>query len=191
MRLTILGPPGAGKGTQAARIAGELGVPTVSTGDIFRANIKGKTELGQKVADILAAGQYVPDEVTNAIVADRLAEDDAAQGFLLDGYPRTPAQVEALDALLARDGRTLDAALELMVPVDEVVERLLKRAAVEGREDDTDEVIRERLRVYARETEPLSSAFEERGLLRRVDGRGDMDDVFDRVMQVLGRPKTS
>lgn len=191
MRLIILGPPGAGKGTQAARIADELGIPAISTGDIFRANIKGKTELGLKVADILAAGQYVPDELTNAIVADRLAEEDAADGFLLDGYPRTPDQVEALDALLAERGESLDAAVELMVPVDEVVDRLLKRAAVEGREDDTDDVIRERLRVYARETEPLAAAFDERGLLRRVDGRGEMDAVFERVLQALGRTKTA
>lgn len=185
MRLIILGPPGAGKGTQAARIAAELGVPTISTGDIFRANIKGKTELGMRVADILAAGQYVPDEVTNAIVADRLTEPDAASGFLLDGYPRTPDQVTALDDVLSAKGQMLDLAVELMVPVDEVVGRLLKRAALEGREDDTDEVIRERLRVYSRETEPLSNAFEARGILRRVDGRGDMDAVFARVMDVL------
>ncbi|WP_226345759.1 adenylate kinase [Agilicoccus flavus] len=185
MRLIILGPPGAGKGTQAARIAGELGVPAISTGDIFRSNIKGGTELGRKVADILAAGRYVPDSVTNEIVADRLAQPDAAAGFLLDGYPRTPDQVGALDQMLAADGKSLDHVLELQVPVDVVVERLLKRAQIEGRADDTEDVVRERLAVYTRETEPLAARYAERGLLRTVDGTGDVDDVFARLMGAL------
>ena len=185
MRLLILGPPGAGKGTQASRIAERFGVPAISTGDIFRANIKGGTPLGKKVQDILAAGQYVPDEVTNEIVADRLAQEDAQSGFLLDGYPRTPAQVEALDGMLADAGQQLDAVLELTVPTDEVVQRLLKRAQIEGRVDDTEDVIRERMAVYTRETQPLSDTYAARGLLREVDGTGDMDEVFARLEGAL------
>ncbi len=185
MRLLILGPPGAGKGTQASRIAERFGVPAISTGDIFRANIKGGTPLGKKVQDILAAGQYVPDEVTNEIVADRLAQEDAQGGFLLDGYPRTPAQVEALDGMLADAGQQLDAVLELTVPTDEVVQRLLKRAQIEGRADDTEDVIRERMAVYTRETQPLSDTYAARGLLREVDGTGDMDEVFARLEGAL------
>ncbi|GAB96101.1 adenylate kinase [Kineosphaera limosa] len=185
MRLLILGPPGAGKGTQAARIAQSLSIPAISTGDIFRANIKGGTELGKKVQDILAAGQYVPDEVTNEIVADRLSADDAADGFLLDGYPRTLAQVEALDAMLAESGTGLDAVLELTVPTEEVVQRLLKRASIEGRADDTEEVIRERMAVYTKETSPLAQTYSQRGLLRSVDGTGDMDEVFARLEGAL------
>lgn len=186
MRLLILGPPGAGKGTQAVRIAERFGVPAISTGDIFRANIKGGTELGKRVQDILAAGQYVPDEVTNEIVADRLAQQDAQGGFLLDGYPRTLAQVEALDGMLSSSGQALDAVLELSVPTDEVVQRLLKRAQIEGRADDTEDVIRERMDVYTRETQPLSDTYAERGLLREVDGTGDMDEVFARLEGALG-----
>ena len=156
MRLIIVGPPGAGKGTQASRIAASFGIPAISTGDIFRANIKNETELGKQVKDILASGGYVTDEITNAIVRDRLREDDAAQGFLLDGYPRTLAQVDALDAMLAEDGHALDAVLELTVDEDAVVQRLLKRAEIEGRVDDTEEVIRERQAIYRRETAPLA-----------------------------------
>ena len=139
MRLIILGPPGAGKGTQATRIAERLSIPAISTGDIFRTNIKEQTELGRRVESILASGGYVPDEVTNEIVADRLSWPDAEHGFLLDGYPRTAGQVEALDAMLARQGHALDAVLELTVDEDAVVERLLKRAEIEGRSDDSED----------------------------------------------------
>ena len=184
-RLLIIGPPGAGKGTQAAKIAERYGVPAISTGDIFRANIKGGTELGKKVQGILAAGQYVPDEVTNEIVADRLTQEDATKGFLLDGYPRTLAQVAALDEMLSGSGHALDAVLELDVPTEEVVQRLLKRASIEGRADDTEEVIRERMAVYTTETSPLSQTYDERGLLRKVDGTGDVDEVFTRLQQAL------
>lgn len=191
MRLLILGPPGAGKGTQAARIAESLGIPAISTGDIFRANIKGGTELGKKVQDILSAGKYVPDEVTNEIVADRLTQDDAQSGFLLDGYPRTLAQVHALDGMLADSGHGLDAVLELQVPEEDVVARLLKRASIEGREDDTEEVIRERMAVYTAETSPLAAEYSGRGLLRTVDGTGDMDEVFARLQDALNASKES
>lgn len=185
MRLIILGPPGAGKGTQAARIAEHFGIPAISTGDIFRANIRGETELGLQVKSILASGGYVSDEITNAIVRDRLAQDDCEPGFLLDGYPRTTAQVAALDAMLAADELGVDRVLELVVPDDAVVERLLKRAQVEGRADDTEEVIRERMALYHRETKPLSDAYGARSLLARVDGEGGIDEVTDRLIAAL------
>ena len=185
MRLIIVGPPGAGKGTQASRIALSLGIPAISTGDIFRSNIKNETELGKQVKDILASGGYVTDEITNAIVRDRLREDDAEQGFLLDGYPRTVAQVEALDAMLAEGGHALDAVLELTVDEDAVVERLLKRAEIEGRVDDTEEVIRERQAIYRRETAPLAETYAQRGLLVQVDGMGEVDEVTARIGEAL------
>ncbi len=185
MRLIILGPPGAGKGTQAAKIAEKFGIPAISTRDIFRANIKNETELGRQVKDILASGGYVTDEITNAIVRDRLREDDAEQGFLLDGYPRTVAQVEALDAMLAEGGHALDAVLELTVDEDAVVERLLKRAEIEGRVDDTEEVIRERQAIYRRETAPLAETYGQRGLLVQVDGMGEVDEVTARIDKAL------
>lgn len=185
MRLLIVGPPGAGKGTQAVRIAERLGIPTISTGDIFRANIKNETELGKQVQHILAAGGYVTDEITNAIVADRLAQSDAAEGFLLDGYPRTAAQVEALDAILAGRGASLDGVLELTVDDEVVIARLLKRAETEGRADDTEEVIRERMAIYYRETAPLTETYAARGLLRSVDGMGEVDEVTDRVIDAV------
>ena len=185
MRLIILGPPGAGKGTQAVRIAEHLGIPAISTGDIFRANIKNETELGLQVKEILASGGYVSDDVTNAIVQDRLGQDDCGRGFLLDGYPRTLAQVEALDAMLAAQGTALDRVLELVVDEDVVVGRILKRSQVEGRSDDSEDVVRERMAIYHRETKPLADTYEERGLLVRVDGDGSMDDVFARITAAL------
>jgi adenylate kinase len=185
MRLIILGPPGAGKGTQAGRIAESFGIPAISTGDIFRANIKNETDLGRQVKDILASGGYVTDEITNAIVRDRLFEDDAERGFLLDGYPRTSAQVDALDAILAEHGHQLEAVLELTVDEDAVVSRLLKRAEIEGREDDTEEVIRERQAIYRRETAPLTEVYAGRGLLVQVDGMGSVDEVFARISTAL------
>ncbi|MGL5850169.1 MAG: adenylate kinase, partial [Phycicoccus sp.] len=152
MHLLILGPPGAGKGTQASRIAVRLDIPAISTGDIFRANVRDRTALGLKVSEILASGGYVSDDVTNAIVEDRLARPDCVPGFLLDGYPRTLAQVAALDAMLAARGTELDHVLELKVDDDVVVDRLLRRAEVEGRADDGEDVIRERMAIYHRET---------------------------------------
>ncbi len=185
MRLIILGPPGAGKGTQAARIAERLSIPAISTGDIFRANIKDGTELGRKVKAILDAGGYVPDEVTNEIVEDRLTWSDAEGGFLLDGFPRTAGQVDALDAMLARHDHALDAVLELTVDEDVVVQRLLKRAQTDGRSDDTEEVIRERQAIYRRETAPLADHYKQADLLVQVDGMGGVDEVTDRVMAAL------
>ncbi|MEO6997285.1 MAG: adenylate kinase [Terracoccus sp.] len=185
MRLIILGPPGAGKGTQAARIAERLAIPAISTGDIFRSNIKNQTDLGQRVEQILASGGYVPDEVTNEIVDDRLSWPDAANGFLLDGFPRTSPQVEALELMLARHGHALDAVLELTVDEEAVVARLLKRAVTEGRADDTEEVIRERQEIYRRETAPLADHYRQAGLLVQVDGMGAVDEVTDRVIEAL------
>jgi len=184
-RMVILGPPGAGKGTQAARICERLGIPAISTGDIFRANVAGGTELGRQAKQYMDAGEYVPDSVTNAMVADRIAADDAADGFLLDGYPRTEAQVHELDAMLARADLALDVVLEITADAEVVVKRLLGRAAEQGRADDTEPVIRRRLEVYAEQTEPLASLYEQRGLLVRVDGVGALDEVTDRIMAAL------
>ncbi|GIG19484.1 adenylate kinase [Cellulomonas chitinilytica] len=185
-RLVLLGPPGAGKGTQAARLAEELGVPAISTGDIFRANIKGGTELGRTAQEYSSRGALVPDSVTNAMVRDRLAQDDVAQGFLLDGYPRNAAQVEELDAILADLGLPLDLAVEITADPEVVVERLLKRAQIEGREDDTEDVVRHRLDVYAEQTAPISQVYADRGLLAQVDGIGDVDDVTRRLLAAIG-----
>ena len=184
-RMVLLGPPGAGKGTQAARIGRRLGIPAISTGDIFRAHVAGSTELGRRARAYMDKGEYVPDSVTNAMVADRLAEDDAASGFLLDGYPRTADQVDALDDMLSERGEALDVVVEITADADAVVERLLGRAAEQGRADDTEPVIRRRLEVYAEATAPLAAIYEDRGLLLRVDGMGGIDEVTDRIMAAL------
>lgn len=190
MRLIMLGPPGAGKGTQAARISAAHEIPAISTGDIFRANINGGTPLGLQVKEITASGGYVPDELTNAIVRDRLAEPDAGAGFLLDGYPRTTGQVDALDEMLGDAGAALDAVVELTVDTDEVVQRLLTRAQEQGRVDDTEPVIRERMRIYAEQTAPLAAVYRERGLLHRVDGMGPVDEVTARIEAALARARS-
>lgn len=185
MRLVILGPPGAGKGTQAVAIAARYGIPAISTGDIFRSNVAGGTELGLKVRSILDAGGYVPDEVTNDLVRDRLSWEDARSGFLLDGYPRTMAQVVELDDILTAAGSKLDRVLELTVDTDEVVRRLVARAATDGRSDDTAEVIRARQELYTEQTAPLTKVYADHGVLVRVDGLGGVDEVTDRVMAAL------
>jgi adenylate kinase len=184
-RLIIMGPPGAGKGTQAGRIAERFGIPAISTGDIFRTNIKDGTDLGKQVEAILKSGGYVPDEMTNAIVRDRLAWVDAAPGFLLDGYPRTPGQVAFLDEVLGAHGHALDGVIELTVDEDAVVARLLKRAETEGRADDTEEVIRERMAIYRKETAPLIAIYEQHGILVKVDGMGTVDEVTERVSKAV------
>ena len=184
-RLLIVGPPGAGKGTQAARITQTYGVPDVSTGDIFRANIKNQTPLGVQVKAIIDAGDYVSNDLTNALVTSRLEEDDARGGFLLDGYPRTLEQVQYLDELLAGKGQALDAVIQLVADQDEVVARLRKRAIEQGRTDDTEEAIRHRQEVYARETSPLIAVYRDRGLLIEVDGLGEIDDVAGRINEAL------
>ncbi len=185
-RLVLLGPPGAGKGTQAARLAERLGVPAISTGDIFRANIKGGTPLGKTVQEYTSRGALVPDSVTNDMVRDRLAQDDVADGFLLDGYPRNVAQVAELEKILADAGLTLDLAVEITADPEVVVGRLLKRAEIEGREDDTEDVVRHRLDVYAQETAPIAQVYAERSLLVQVDGIGDVDAVTERLVAAIG-----
>jgi len=184
-RLLIVGPPGAGKGTQASRIAERYGIPWISTGDIFRANIKAGTELGKRVSQLIEAGQLVPDELTNEIVADRLQHEDAKNGFLLDGYPRTVDQVHALDRALEADARVLNAVVLLEVDTDEVVTRLLGRAEVEGRADDTEDVIRHRQSVYQEQTTPLVDLYTSRDLLVTVDGLGEVDEVTSRIFAAL------
>jgi len=181
VRLLIVGPPGAGKGTQAARIAERFGIPTISTGDIFRANIANETELGKRVKQIVDAGDYVPDSLTNELVTDRLSAADATTGFLLDGYPRTPDQVRYLAELLDSHGHKLDAVLRLVADQEEIVRRLQKRAIEQGRADDSEEAIRHRQEVYQRETAPVLEMFREQGLLIEVDGLGSVDEVSDRI----------
>ena len=185
MRLLIMGPPGAGKGTQAKFVADRHGIPAISTGDIFRANVSQGTPLGLEAQNYMDAGEYVPDEITNQMVRDRIAEPDAAEGFLLDGYPRTVAQVEELDSMLSAGGHELDAVVALTVDQDELVARLLNRAQTEGRADDTEDVIRHRQQVYTDQTAPLLAVYRDRGLLREVDGMGSVDEVSSRVFAAL------
>ncbi|QCW51703.2 adenylate kinase [Nocardioides dongxiaopingii] len=185
MRLILMGPPGAGKGTQATSIADHFGIPAISTGDIFRANVSAGTELGIEAKRYMDAGDYVPDEVTNLMVRNRIDEPDAKPGFLLDGYPRTTAQVDELDGMIAFTGHKLDAAVVLTVDPDELVARLLQRATTGGRADDTEEVIRKRQDLYTTETEPLIELYRSRGLLVEVDGMGTVDEVTQRIFAAL------
>jgi adenylate kinase len=185
MRVLLMGPPGAGKGTQARFIADHFGVPAISTGDIFRANVSQGTPLGVEAQRFMDAGEYVPDEVTNKMVRNRIDEPDAAPGFLLDGYPRTLAQVEELDGMIRFTGHSLDAVVVLTVDADEIVQRLLQRAQLEGRPDDTEDVIRRRQELYAEQTEPLIGVYRERGLLIEVEGMGDVSDVTARIFDAL------
>jgi adenylate kinase len=185
MRLILMGPPGAGKGTQAKVVADHFGIPAISTGDIFRANVSQGTELGKKAQQYMDQGEYVPDEVTNLMVRARIDEPDAAPGFLLDGYPRTLAQVEELDGMVQHTGHALDAAVCLTVDADEIVARLLQRARVEGRRDDTEDVIRRRQEVYGEQTEPLIEVYRGRGLVFEIDGMGEVDEVTKRIFDAL------
>jgi adenylate kinase len=185
MRLLIMGPPGAGKGTQAQRVSEHYGIPAISTGDIFRAMKTSDTPLARQVRAIMDSGDYVSDEITNAIVADRLTQVDCAAGFLLDGYPRTLQQVAALDDFLATTGESLHAVISLQADVNEVVDRLLKRAEIEGREDDTADTIRRRQLIYAQETAPLLEVYRSRGLLVEVDGLGAIEEVSARLFAAL------
>lgn len=185
MRLIIMGPPGAGKGTQAKFIGEHFGIPAISTGDIFRANVAEGTPLGVEAKRYMDAGEYVPDEVTNSMVRNRIAEPDAEPGFLLDGYPRTVAQVEELDRMIEASGHRLDGAVVLTANEEELISRLLARAELEGRADDTEEVIRRRQEVYTEQTAPLIDVYRDRGLLVEVDGMGDIDDVTKRIFGAL------
>lgn len=184
-RLLIVGPPGAGKGTQSARLLETFSIPAIATGDIFRKNIAEETPLGIEVKAIVDAGDYVPDSLTNALVSSRLEEEDALEGFLLDGYPRTLEQVSYLDNLLAARGQSLDAVIQLVADQEEVVARLRKRAIAQGRTDDTEDAIRHRQQVYGRETTPLIAVYRDRAVLIEVDGLGEIDDVSSRISEAL------
>lgn len=179
MRLLFIGPPGAGKGTQAGRVAARLGIPHVSTGEMFRDHVSRGTDLGQKVDAIMAAGDYVPDEITVAMLQDRISQDDAIDGFILDGFPRTEAQVASLDNLLGEDG--LDRVVVFDVDEDELTERLLDR----GRKDDTEETIRNRFKIYLEQTQPLIDVYDERRVTVRVDGIGEIEEVTERILSAL------
>jgi len=180
-----MGPPGAGKGTQAKVVADHFAIPAISTGDIFRANVSQGTPLGKKAQEYMDAGEYVPDEVTNLMVRARIDEPDAAPGFLLDGYPRTLAQVEELDGMIRHTGHRLDAVVVLTVDPDEIVERLLQRAQVEGRADDTEDVVRRRQEVYAEQTEPLIEVYRGRGIVHEIQGMGAVGEVTKRIFDAL------
>ncbi|MDR1441367.1 MAG: adenylate kinase [Bifidobacteriaceae bacterium] len=184
-RLVLLGPPGSGKGTQGELLSADLGIPTVSTGALFRDQMARGTALGVEAQTYIAQGHLVPDRVTNAMVQSRLGSADAVQGFILDGYPRNVPQVGVLEEILATQGLAIEGAVSLELPEDLIVGRLLKRASIEGRADDTEPVIRERLAVYHRETEPIIDVYRSRGLLLPVDGLGTVSEVADRIRRVL------
>ncbi|CAN5634127.1 adenylate kinase [soil metagenome] len=184
-RLLLIGPPGAGKGTQAVRLSEAYLVPAISTGDIFRSNVKNETELGKKAKAYMDAGDNVPDSLTNELIRHRLAESDAESGFLLDGYPRTTDQVRELDEFLVGHGTALDAVIELVADPDVVVARLRKRAAEQGRSDDDEAVVRHRLDVYREQTAPLVDIYADRGMLVKIDAIGSVDEVTERITAAL------
>jgi len=186
VRMLLVGPPGAGKGTQAVLLSKAFSIPAISTGDIFRANVRDETPLGLEAKGFMDRGEYVPDTLTNALVADRLSEDDCESGFLLDGYPRTLDQVRALDEVLAAQGNQLDVVVELTVDPDIVIDRIRVRATEQGRTDDTEDVMRNRLELYARETAPLIQVYGGRNILISVDGIGSIDGVTGRIVDALG-----
>jgi adenylate kinase len=185
MKLLLIGPPGAGKGTQASKLSEVFGIPAISTGDIFRANVKNETPLGLEAKSYMDRGAYVPDDLTNKLVRDRLQNPDCANGFLLDGYPRTADQVDELDDILKETDSSLDAVIQLTADTDEVVKRLAKRAIEQGRSDDTEDVIRNRMAVYEDQTAPLISMYAARGSLIMVDGLGEIEEVTSRIVEAL------
>ncbi len=185
MKLLLIGPPGAGKGTQASKLSEVFGIPAISTGDIFRENVKNQTPLGVEAKSYMDKGEYVPDELTNKLVRDRLQNPDCLNGFLLDGYPRTSDQVDELDSILDETNSSLDAVIQLTADTDEVVKRLAKRAIEQGRSDDTEDVIRNRMAVYEEQTAPLISMYAARGSLIMVDGLGEIDQVTARIIEAL------
>jgi adenylate kinase len=191
MKLLLIGPPGAGKGTQASKLSEVFGIPAISTGDIFRANVKNETPLGLEAKSYMDRGAYVPDDLTNKLVRDRLQNPDCVNGFLLDGYPRTADQVNELDDILHETNSALDAVIQLTADTDEVVRRLAKRAIEQGRSDDTEEVIRNRMAIYEDQTAPLISLYAARGLLIMVDGLGEIDEVTSRIVEALNAKNQS
>jgi len=185
MRILILGPPGSGKGTQGKLLSERLGVPAISTGDILRAAVREGTPLGRQAQAIMAKGELVPDDLMIGLIRERVAQRDAREGFILDGFPRTVPQAEALEALLSGNGDALSAVLNFSVPEPELVERMLQRARAEGREDDRPETIRERLRVYRDKTEPLIGYYRKKDLVVEVPGVGTIPEITARVESAL------
>lgn len=185
MKIILFGPPGAGKGTQAKKIVDHYNIPHLSTGNIFRYNIKNKTELGKKVKSIMDAGKLVPDETVVELVVDELQNDKYDNGYILDGFPRTVPQAEALDNFLAENGTAIDVFITLTVPEQELIKRILSRG--EGRSDDTPEKVRTRLEVYRNETEPVLNHYKEKGVVTEVDGVGTINEIFERIIEVLDR----
>jgi len=184
-RFLLIGAPGAGKGTQAERLSETFSIPAISTGDIFRFNVKNETELGKQAKAFMDRGEYVPDTLTNDLVRDRLSHDDAKRGFLLDGYPRTGDQVSELDSILNGQSTKLDAVIQLTADTDEVVRRLLNRAIEQGRTDDNELVIRRRLDLYEEQTAPLISVYAARGIVLMIDGLGEVNQVTERILEAL------
>ncbi|MEK9577802.1 MAG: adenylate kinase [Aquiluna sp.] len=185
IRILLIGPPGAGKGTQAALLAKHFGIPAISTGDIFRENVRNETPLGLEAKAFMDRGEYVPDSLTNALVRDRLNQPDAVDGFLLDGYPRTIDQVEELDDILDESDKKLDVVVQLTADSEELLRRLSGRAEEQGRSDDTPEVIKRRLGVYEEQTAPLIDIYASRSLVAKVNGLGEIADVTTRIIEVL------
>lgn len=184
-RLLLLGPPGSGKGTQAELLVGRLGIPQIATGDMLRAAVRAETDVGRKAQSFMDRGELVPDEVVIGVAEERLREPDATKGFILDGFPRTPAQAEALDEMLSRLGVELERCVALRVDEDELVARLLRRAEIEGRSDDNEATIRTRMHVYREKTQPLVDYYAQRGVLQEVEGEGSIDDVAARIQEAL------
>lgn len=185
MRIVLLGAPGSGKGTQAALMKAELGIPHISTGVLLRAAVAAGTELGKEAKKVMDRGELVSDEIVLGLIEERLSHEDAAKGFILDGYPRNIAQAEALENLLSRLGKPVEDALQIDVNEEQVVARIAGRAAQEGRSDDSEEVVRNRMRVYAEQTAPVVGFYADKGILTRVLGEGSIEEVFQRIMGVL------
>ena len=185
IRLLLIGPPGAGKGTQAAQLAQHFEIPAISTGDIFRENVRNQTPLGVEAKGFMDRGEYVPDTLTNALVRDRLNKEDAQRGFLLDGYPRTIDQVTELDYILQENGKKLDVVVQLTADGDELLRRLSGRALEQGRSDDTPDVIKRRLDVYEEQTAPLIDVYVSRGVVAKIDGLGEITEVTARIIEAI------
>lgn len=185
MRLILFGPPGAGKGTQANNIAKSYVAAHISTGDMLRAAVKNGADLGTLAKSYMDKGELVPDDVIIGIIKDRIKEEDAKKGFMLDGFPRTITQAEALSEMLEAESESIDTVVSIEVNDEEIIERILQRAKIEGREDDAEDVVRNRLNVYHNQTEPLKAYYESAGVLAEVDGMGTIDEVFERIQAVL------